>query len=148
MAGKAFTQWHGTLISFATTKSSDCWKSLAATHASHAASAIVAISLDALHRAAPDAYHRRHLQYALPGSQMRPDGILDLGRYLRTAEPFPLLADTIKPGQDPAAEHRVECGTLLSTLRAADSLILVGLDDQPATMFGHPCQDEALILCV
>ena len=43
-------------------------------------------------------------------------------------------------------EHRVECRTLIPTLCAADALVLVGLDDQPATMPCHPCQDEPLVL--
>jgi hypothetical protein len=34
-------------------------------------------------------------------------------------------------------EHRVECWALIPAFRAADALILVGLDDQPATAFGH-----------
>ena len=34
--------------------------------------------LHPLHGAAPDADQCRHLQYALAGAQMRPDGVLDL----------------------------------------------------------------------
>ena len=43
-------------------------------------------------------------------------------------------------------QHRVECGTLIPAFGTADALILVGLDDQPATMLCHPCQDEPLVL--
>ena len=43
-------------------------------------------------------------------------------------------------------QHRVECGTLIPAFGTTDALVLVGLDDQPATMLRHPCQDEPLIL--
>jgi hypothetical protein len=42
----------------------------------------------------PDTDHRRHLQYAPPGTQMAPDGVLDLGRH----QLLPLLADAIQAG--------------------------------------------------
>ena len=35
---------------------------------------------------------------------------------------------------------------LIPTLGTTDALILVGLDDQSATMLRHPCQDQPLIL--
>jgi hypothetical protein len=37
-------------------------------------------------------------------------------------------------------------GRLIPALCATDPLILVGLDDQPATVFGHLRQHEPLIL--
>jgi hypothetical protein len=43
-------------------------------------------------------------------------------------------------------QHCVECLPLIATLGTTDALVLVGLDDQPATVLCHPCQDEPLIL--
>jgi hypothetical protein len=37
----------------------------------------------------------------------------------------------------PNLPHRVECGTLIPALGATDALVLVRLDDRPATMFRH-----------
>jgi hypothetical protein len=52
----------------------------------------------------------------------------------------------IEPSPYRVLEHLVECGALIPTFGSADSLILVGLDDQPATVFGHLLQHEPLIL--
>jgi hypothetical protein len=64
------------------------------------------LPFDPLNRATTDANQSRHLQDAVPSLQLAPDGVLDLGRYLRTAELLPLLADTIQPCHDSIAEHR------------------------------------------
>ena len=49
------------------------------------------LPLHPLHSAAPDAHHRRHPEDAIPGHQMRPDGVLDLGRQRGATEPLALL---------------------------------------------------------
>ena len=64
---------------------------------------------DALHRAIAGAGQRRNLQDTIPGAQMRPDGVLDLGRYLRMAEPLPLLADTLQGRTPCCAEAIFHC---------------------------------------
>ena len=43
-------------------------------------------------------------------------------------------------------EHGVERRTLISAFGATDPLILVFLDNHPATMIGHPLKDEPLVL--
>jgi hypothetical protein len=47
------------------------------------------LPLHALHGATADANRRCHLQYALPDAQMRPDGVLDLGRRENRTEEIP-----------------------------------------------------------
>ena len=42
-------------------------------------------------------------------------------------------------------EHRVECWALIPTFGSADALILVCLDDQPATVSSHLLKDEPLV---
>ena len=62
----------------------------------------------------PHADQRRHLQYAVPGAQMRPDGVLDLGRYLGAAELLALLAHTIQAGSDMHAKRPATLPTTCS----------------------------------
>jgi hypothetical protein len=51
----------------------------------------------------------------------------------------------IEPSPYRVFEHLVECGTLIPTFGSAEPLILVSLDNQPATVFGHLRQHEPLI---
>ena len=59
---------------------------------------------------------------------------------------FDIVAQDIEPSPHRVLEHRVKCGPLIPAFRATDPLILVGLDDQPATVLGHLRQHEPLIL--
>jgi hypothetical protein len=45
-----------------------------------------------------------------------------------------------------AASNSVEGWALIAALGSADALVLIGLDDRPATVLGNPRQDEPLIL--
>ena len=52
----------------------------------------------------------------------------------------------IEPPPYRVLEHHVECGALIPTFGSADSVILVGLDNRPATVLGYLLKDEPLIL--
>ena len=59
---------------------------------------------------------------------------------MKNAAPQPVdrpYHQDIEPSPYRVLEHRVECGTLIPTFRTTDPLILVGLDDHPATVLGH-----------
>jgi hypothetical protein len=64
------------------------------------------LPLDPLNRPATAGDDPGDLQDAIPGLQMRSDGVLDLGELLRPVEPLALLAHATQPGHDSIAEDR------------------------------------------
>jgi hypothetical protein len=96
------------------------------------------------------AEHRRHLDHGSPHRRSAVDrlligvegnaGSIEFGEgvcHVENAAPQSVDGphhQDIKPSPHRVPEHRVECGTLIPALCAIDALILVSLDDQPATV--------------
>jgi hypothetical protein len=55
--------------------------------------------------------------------------------------------EDIEPPPHRVLEHPIERRSLVSTLGSADTLVFVGLDDYPATVFCDLDQDEPLVIC-